>query len=179
MTIHAGLGWDETRLSNYDYRDRWLPIKSNRQFTRSQIEEDLAVLPATPDATAILQAIEILDDFIKFGWIKENRSGEFHNYARSDVRELLTLNTPEHLIPGVRWIVDLFERLGWGEYSRWRNGRKFGSHLTPEDLTPAEIRKLVRRFNHAPKTDIERLILVSQFERMSLSLRVRLAPLVA
>ena len=177
--MQVGLGCLETRLQTYSYKDRWRAPRRRAFFAKPEIFSRLCNLPATPDAQAIFECAAIFDDWI-IDWRENN--GEFakhHDYSKSDLDEHLTLDTTLAECPGLPWIVDLWERLGGSlHYTQGPMARPRAPRFHCEP-TPTEISKLARKLNLAPHTDVERAILACQFERLSLPLRTRIAPILS
>lgn len=178
--LPTGLGHRETRLLDYPaLGDKWQPATRAGDFAMPKVIDRLKTLPAKPTADAIFEAARIFDAWIADWRARKGEYGAHHFYAMIDLDEFLALDATEKEIPGLKWIVDLWERLGgWRRYttSPMSRPRAPRYHVEP---TPEAIEELAENINLAPQTDIERAILVLQFERMSLSLRVRLAKLIA
>jgi hypothetical protein len=174
--MNIGLGHKEHRLASCPpFPGKWQPATYEPLIVKPAVFMRLASLPAKPTVAAIFEAARIFDAWIADWRARKGEYGVHHFYAMIDFDELLTLDTTEREIPGLRWIVDLWEKLGgWLRYtthpmSRPRDARY---HVEP---TSEAIEELAEKMNLAPQTDIERAILVLQFERLSLPLRVRLA----
>lgn len=123
------------------------------------------------------------------GWSQPSVNGG--EYARLQPEYYAPLDLDERLggdmtikeVPGLRWIVDLFDRLGgWCDYvsGPLRRNPRLRLHRAWEGEIPTddEIEKLADRIGRNPKTEVEIAIVVCIFERLPLPWRTRLAMLI-
>lgn len=183
---HTGLGVRERRLLSYpELADKWSPATYGGILQKPDAIRRMAALPATPDANAIFAARDLFDDYCEDWW---KRHGEYARlqpeyYAPLDLDERLSLDTTIKEVPGLLWIMDLFDRLGgWCDYvsAPLRRNPRLRLHRAWEGEIPtdAQIAKLADRIGRNPKTEVEIAIVVCIFERLPLPWRVRLVKLV-